>query len=236
MSWRLERGATVGAEGKVTFSVWAPRAESLERSVAGPRREDPRRAAHGTGASAGCSRPGPMSGRRPWAATTCSCFPTGRRGRIRCPANCRPACTAPRASSIRRRIAGATQRWKGLPLEDLILYELHVGTFTPAGTFAGHRGEAVLPSRSRGDRHRADAGQHLPGRAKLGIRRRGAVRAARGLRRSGRASSPGRRLPRAWVGAVPGRRLQPPGPRRELPGRVRSVLHRPLSHALGRRR
>lgn len=27
--------------------------------------------------------------------------------------------------------------WKGLPLADMILYELHVGTFTPAGTFDG---------------------------------------------------------------------------------------------------
>lgn len=30
--------------------------------------------------------------------------------------------------------------WKGLPLEDTILYELHVGTFTPEGTF-----EAIIP-------------------------------------------------------------------------------------------
>lgn len=30
--------------------------------------------------------------------------------------------------------------WKGVPLEDMILYELHVGTFTPEGTF-----EAVIP-------------------------------------------------------------------------------------------
>lgn len=28
------------------------------------------------------------------------------------------------------------QDWVGIPLEDLILYELHVGTFTPEGTFA----------------------------------------------------------------------------------------------------
>ncbi len=27
--------------------------------------------------------------------------------------------------------------WKNIPLEDLILYELHTGTFTPEGTFAG---------------------------------------------------------------------------------------------------
>lgn len=30
--------------------------------------------------------------------------------------------------------------WEGVPLEDMILYELHVGTFTPEGTF-----EAVIP-------------------------------------------------------------------------------------------
>lgn len=30
--------------------------------------------------------------------------------------------------------------WKGLPLEELIIYELHVGTFTPAGSF-----EAIIP-------------------------------------------------------------------------------------------
>jgi len=30
--------------------------------------------------------------------------------------------------------------WSGLPLEDYIIYELHVGTFTPAGTF-----EAIIP-------------------------------------------------------------------------------------------
>jgi maltooligosyltrehalose trehalohydrolase len=30
--------------------------------------------------------------------------------------------------------------WEGVPLEDLIIYELHVGTFTPEGTF-----EAIIP-------------------------------------------------------------------------------------------
>lgn len=32
------------------------------------------------------------------------------------------------------------EQWPGLPLEDYIIYELHVGTFTPEGTF-----EAVIP-------------------------------------------------------------------------------------------
>ena len=29
------------------------------------------------------------------------------------------------------------QAWRGVPLREAIIYELHVGTFTPAGTFAG---------------------------------------------------------------------------------------------------
>jgi maltooligosyltrehalose trehalohydrolase len=32
------------------------------------------------------------------------------------------------------------QSWKGVPLESMIIYELHVGTFTPEGTF-----EAIIP-------------------------------------------------------------------------------------------
>lgn len=32
------------------------------------------------------------------------------------------------------------QSWRGLPFKDLILYEIHVGTFTPEGTF-----EAIIP-------------------------------------------------------------------------------------------
>jgi maltooligosyltrehalose trehalohydrolase len=30
--------------------------------------------------------------------------------------------------------------WSGIPLEEMIIYELHVGTFTPEGTF-----EAIIP-------------------------------------------------------------------------------------------
>ena len=29
------------------------------------------------------------------------------------------------------------QEWKGIPLKSMVIYELHVGTFTPAGTFEG---------------------------------------------------------------------------------------------------
>jgi maltooligosyltrehalose trehalohydrolase len=33
--------------------------------------------------------------------------------------------------------AWSDRGWRGVPLHDAIIYELHVGTFTPAGTFAG---------------------------------------------------------------------------------------------------
>jgi maltooligosyltrehalose trehalohydrolase len=33
------------------------------------------------------------------------------------------------------------EHWQGRPLEEVVLYELHVGTFTPEGTFAGLKGK-----------------------------------------------------------------------------------------------
>ena len=49
-----------------------------------------------------------------------------------------PAAAAPTAraaSSIRARSAGPTARWRGRRAGRLLIYELHVGTFTPEGTF-----------------------------------------------------------------------------------------------------
>ena len=59
--------------------------------------------------------------------------------------------------------------WSGVPLEDLVLYELHVGAFTEEGTFS-----AVIPhllGATRAGRHgdRADARRRVPGPARLGI-------------------------------------------------------------------
>ncbi len=59
-----------------------------------------------------------------------------------------------------------------MPLDELVIYELHVGTFTPEGTF-----DAAIPrlpelARARRDGDRADAGRDVPRRARLGLRRR----------------------------------------------------------------
>jgi maltooligosyltrehalose trehalohydrolase len=136
MGFRLERGAVVAPDGAVTFSVWAPRAETLAVRLLAPegstRAElpmvrDPEgvftaRADVGVASvgsdylfvlPGGHARPDPVSRRQP----------TGVHGpsRVVSPRSFRWTDTA----------------WRGLPLAELIFYELHVGLFTPEGTFAG---------------------------------------------------------------------------------------------------
>ena len=75
--------------------------------------------------------------------------------------------------------------WRGRPWHEAVIYELHVGTFTPEGTFAGVDRAPRLPGRTRRHGDRADAGRRFPRRAQLGLRRRAAVRAGRALRPPG---------------------------------------------------
>ena len=60
-----------------------------------------------------------------------------RRSPTRPRASSRRACTGRRRSSIPAAFAWTDAAWRGLPLRDLVIYELHVGTFTPEGTFDG---------------------------------------------------------------------------------------------------
>jgi maltooligosyltrehalose trehalohydrolase len=136
MSWRLERGATLGPDGTVTFSVWAPRAPSLSVQLLDadgrPRGELPM-ARDASGVFTARADPGqapvgsdyaflvPGKGARP--------DPVSRRQ----PAGVHGPSRIVDPGAFRWTDGG----WRGLPLEDLIFYELHVGTFSPAGTFAG---------------------------------------------------------------------------------------------------
>ena len=54
--------------------------------------------------------------------------------------------------------------WTGVALDELVLYELHVGTFTPSGTFDAARARLDELARPRGDGDRAHAGGTFPGR------------------------------------------------------------------------
>lgn len=58
------------------------------------------------------------------------------------PASCYQPKGVHEASEVRDRKAMKWKdaEWSGIPLEDMIIYELHVGTFTPEGTF-----EAIIP-------------------------------------------------------------------------------------------
>ena len=153
---------------------------------------------------------------------------------IRARAGSRTACAARRACSTPARSRWTDDGWTPPALRDLVLYELHVGTFTPEGTF-----EAAIPhlrgaARARRHRDRADAGRRVPGPPRLGLRRRLHLRAALGVRRPARPAAARRRRARRGPRGDPRRRLQPPrrvGRRGD--GGVRPVPDRQVRDALG---
>ena len=133
-AWRLERGAVPHGDG-VGFSVWAPHAQRVdvllesgaavgahrleiaESSVfsgwiAGARHGDDYRFS----LDGGEPRPDPVSRHQP--------------GGVHGPSRVvDPSC-----------FSWSDGGWRGRPMNELVLYELHVGTFTPEGTF-----DAVIP-------------------------------------------------------------------------------------------
>ncbi len=123
----------------------------------------------------------------------------------------------------------------GLRLEELVVYELHVGTFSPEGTFEG-----AIP-RLRALRELGVTAIELmpvatfPGEPRLGLRRALRLRAPSGLRRPERPCAARRRSAPRGPRRDPRRRLQPRRPGQRGAARVRPVLHRPLRRdAVGR--
>ncbi len=128
--WSLERGATVLPDGSTRFSVWAPRVETATVVVSGAgHRSDhllePRpggvfeTTVPGVGAGVdyfyrldgGRDRPDPVSRHQP----------AGVHG---------PSRTVDPTT-----FHWSDADWRGVDTSDLLLYELHVGTFTEEGTF-----------------------------------------------------------------------------------------------------
>ena len=130
--WRLARGATITAAG-ATFSVWAPRAERVSVHVATgtaageyPMVRDPGERGVFRVAVAG-ARAGDRYGYRvnggdPLPDPVSRSQPDGVHGLSEV--------VDPDAFAWR------DEHWPGVPLCDYVIYELHVGTFTPEGTFA----------------------------------------------------------------------------------------------------
>jgi maltooligosyltrehalose trehalohydrolase len=134
--WTLRRGALLGADA-VTFSVWAPRAQEVTVHVA-------------DGAGAGDHRLARVDGERGvWAAAVPAVAAGDRYGfRIDDGDPLPDPVSRSQPDGVHglsqvvdpARFAWEDGNWPGMSLPDFVLYELHVGTFTPEGTF-----DAIIP-------------------------------------------------------------------------------------------
>lgn len=127
--WRLDLGATVLNPSTVRFRVWAPHADRVSVQVSE-------------------AREGPVAlerGERGYFESTVSGIGPGARyhyvldGRTHRPdpaSRWQPdGVHQPSAVVDPNAFRWTDHEWRGVPLEDLIIYELHTGTFSAAGTF-----------------------------------------------------------------------------------------------------
>jgi maltooligosyltrehalose trehalohydrolase len=134
--WELRRGALLTGEG-VTFKVWAPRAREIVVHVEG-------------GAAAGDHPLTRVDGERGvWSALVPNVVAGDRYGyRIDGgrPLSDPVSRSQPDGVHGLSEVVDPTQfawqdgNWVGMSLPDFVIYELHVGTFTPEGTF-----DAIIP-------------------------------------------------------------------------------------------
>jgi maltooligosyltrehalose trehalohydrolase len=119
-------GAALIAPGRCEFRVWAPNVDSIELHIVAP---DDRRIAltknargyHETIVDAG--------------AGTRYFFVVNGRERPDPASRLQPEGVHGPSEVVPREFAWNDANWRGIPLEDYVLYELHVGTFTNEGTF-----------------------------------------------------------------------------------------------------
>ena len=134
--WSLERGACVLADGRTRFSVWAPKASRVAVAIAGGAEHE--MAAAGGGVFEAVIADGPagtdyryrLDDQGPLPDPVSRWQPHGVHGASRV--------VDPSA------FQWSDASWTGLEMADLVIYELHVGTFSPEGTFDG-----VIPQLAR---------------------------------------------------------------------------------------
>ena len=132
--WQLDFGARPLAENLALFRAWAPRAARLavrlyggeERTVEMERRADDTFEAVVEGVAAGADYKYVIDGERERPDPVSRWQPEGVHGPSRV--------VDPSA------YAWTDQAWRGIPLKDYVIYELHTGTFTPEGTF-----DSIIP-------------------------------------------------------------------------------------------
>ena len=147
---------------------------------------------------------------------------------------CNPRACMDRRKSSRASSNGTTTDGRGVALEDYVIYELHVGTFTHEGTFdADHRASRRARKSSASPRSSCCRSRSFPARAT------GATTASTSARRRIRTAV--RRGLKRLVDACHARGLallldvvyNHLGPEGNYLARVRSVLHRSLQNAVG---
>jgi maltooligosyltrehalose trehalohydrolase len=129
-------GAVVRSDGTVQWRVWAPRAKSVELILFGAGEQSSKHplsaAEHGWfstelgGISEGQRYAYSLDGGRPIPDPASRWQPEGVH--------------SPSAVWNPATFSWTDAGWRGVPLHELVIYELHVGTFTPEGTFG-----AIIP-------------------------------------------------------------------------------------------
>jgi maltooligosyltrehalose trehalohydrolase len=130
--WRPSLGGRV-EPGGARFRVWAPEARGVEVVIEGgagaPRREPLEKSDDGTfggfvaGLGAGDRYRYTVDGRGPFPDPASRFQPEGVHG--------------PSELVDPGQFVWTDQEWRGVDRDDLVIYELHVGTFSPEGTFEG---------------------------------------------------------------------------------------------------
>ena len=125
-------GATVIASGRTEFRVWAPERERVELHLIAPRderiamvRTDDGYFAATVDCGEGARYKFALNGADEWPDPASRSQPDGVHGA---------------SEVVARDFDWSDDGWTGVPLEEHVVYELHVGTFTPEGTF-----DAIIP-------------------------------------------------------------------------------------------
>lgn len=124
--WQLGRGARLLGSGRTAFAVWAPRATSVTVTFPSPPRRERLETCGG----------GVFEGTFDATAGEDYCFRLDDGPALPDPVSrFQPlGVLGPSRIVDPKRFAWTDAGWRGLSMRDLVLYELHVGTFTPEGT------------------------------------------------------------------------------------------------------
>jgi maltooligosyltrehalose trehalohydrolase len=133
MNLEFDLGSNYLGNGETAFNIWAPNAKQVEVHLVSPteRTEILRKTEYGYHQAV-------LSGIEPGARYFCRL--DGGPDRPDPASRFQPEGVHGPSEVLDQSFPWGDQHWFGLPLQDYILYELHVGTFTPEGTL-----EAIIP-------------------------------------------------------------------------------------------